>query len=138
MDKAAFYGDVTIPDNTSFKQNTEFVKTWQIKNEDTCTWDGHKLVFGGGSIMNAPLANPMPVVKPGEFANISVNLTSPNHGGLYTGLWNFENKEGKHFGVNSGGVGFILRCRWFGDKINLSLLTERKLAWEQIKRCVLA
>ena len=37
VDKAAFYSDVTVPDNTSFKQNVEFVKTWQIKNVGTCT-----------------------------------------------------------------------------------------------------
>jgi len=117
-DKAAFYDDVTIPDNTSFKQNIAFVKTWQIKNEGTCTWDGYKLVFAGGSIMNAPLANPMPVVKPGELANLSVNLTSPNQGGLYTGLWQFENKEGKRFGVNSGGVDYIwvkISVTWYPD-----------------------
>ncbi len=107
IDKAAFYDDVTIPDNTSFKQNVEFVKTWRIKNVGTCTWDGYKLVFAGGSILNAALSNPMPVVKPDELANISVKLTSPIEGGAYTGLWHFENNNGKRFGTNSNGQDYI-------------------------------
>ncbi len=32
-DKAAFYGDVTVPDGTAFQQGEKFVKTWKIRNE---------------------------------------------------------------------------------------------------------
>jgi uncharacterized protein YkwD len=107
IDKAAFYGDISIPDNTPFKQDTNFTKTWQISNEGTCVWDGYHLIFAGGDLMNAKLSSPMPVVKPGELANISVDLKSPSQGGLFTGLWEFESKDGKRFGVNSTGQDLI-------------------------------
>jgi uncharacterized protein YkwD len=106
-DKAAFYDDITIPDDTSFKHNVVFEKIWRVRNEGTCTWDGYKLVWAGGSLFDAPLANPIPRTAPGEFANIVVKMQSPNQGGVYTSVWEFENAAGNRFGVNSGG----------GDKI---------------------
>jgi uncharacterized protein YkwD len=106
-DKAAFYSDVTVPDNSVFQQSVEFVKTWQIKNAGTCSWEGYSLVFGGGSSMDAPLSAPIPSVQPGDLVEISVKLKSPNQGGVYTSLWEFQNKAGKRFGVNSGGIDFI-------------------------------
>jgi uncharacterized protein YkwD len=117
-DNAAFFDDVTIPDGTSFKQSIPYTKTWQIRNEGTCTWDGYKLVFAGGSQMDGPLSTSIPVVKPGETANISVDLKSPPQGGLFTGLWEFENKQGKRFGVNSGGVDLIwvkISVTWYAE-----------------------
>ena len=118
IDKAAFYDDVTIPDGTSFKQEVAFTKTWQIRNEGTCTWDGYKLVYAGGDLMDGPIANAMPVVAPGELANLSVDLKSPPKGGDYTGLWEFENPSGARFGVNSHGKDLI----WV--KISVSWYTE--------------
>lgn len=117
-DLAAFYGDVTIPDNTSFEQNTPFVKTWSIRNEGTCAWGaGYSLVFAGGDIMNGPLSTPLPDIQPGEVKDISINLVSPAQGGLFTGNYEFENPEGVHFGVNSGG----------GDKIWVTI----SVSWYQ-------
>ncbi len=104
-DLAAFYGDVTIPDNTSFQQNTPFVKTWAIRNEGTCTWDAnYSLIFAGGDPMSGPLDTPLPETRPGEIMEVSINLVSPAQGGLYTGYYEFSNSEGGRFGVNSGGV----------------------------------
>jgi uncharacterized protein YkwD len=116
-DLAAFFGDVTIPDNTPFEQNTPFTKTWAIRNEGTCTWDGnYALVFAGGDPMNGPLSAPLPQTQPGEVMKISVDLTSPVQGGLYTGYYEFINPEGRRFGVNSGGVDSIwvtISVRWY-------------------------
>ncbi|HVP20383.1 MAG TPA: NBR1-Ig-like domain-containing protein [Anaerolineaceae bacterium] len=107
-DKAAYYGDVTIPDNTSFRQGVDFVKTWQIKNAGTCTWGPtYSLVFASGDIMNGPQAIPLPTVNPGDLFNVSVKLTSPANGGTYLGDWEFQRPDGSRFGVNSGGVDFI-------------------------------
>jgi uncharacterized protein YkwD len=119
IDKAAFYDDVTIPDGTSFKQEVAFTKTWQIRNEGTCTWDGYKLVYAGGDLMDGPISNPMPVVAPGELANVSVNLKSPPQGGLFTGLWEFENASGTRFGVNSHGKDKIwvnISVSWYTEE----------------------
>ncbi len=104
-DLAAFYGDVTIPDNTPLQQNTPFVKTWAIRNEGTCTWDAnYALVFAGGDPLSGPLSTPLPETRPGEIMEVSVDLVSPAQGGLYTGYYEFSNSEGRRFGVNSGGV----------------------------------
>ena len=106
-DKAAFYADVTVPDNTVFEQGVAFEKTWQIKNAGTCTWENYHLVFAGGSNLDAPLSNPIPAVKPGELVNVSVKLKSPTLGGVYTSFWEFQIQAGKRFGVNAGGVDWI-------------------------------
>jgi uncharacterized protein YkwD len=104
-DTAGFFGDLTIPDGTSFKQNTPFVKTWRVRNEGTCTWGpDYSLIFYGGDQMSGPLSVSMPVIAPGEIGNISVNLKSPSAGGAFTGLWEFQNPSGKRFGVNSSGI----------------------------------
>lgn len=104
IDKAAYYGDVTIPDDTLLDMNTDFVKTWRIKNEGTCTWDGYSLVFAGGSPLNGPQANPLPKTAPGSIIEISVKLRTPNQGGTYVSDWEFQKPGGKRFGVNAGGV----------------------------------
>jgi len=108
QDEAAFYADITIPDDTVFRQQTNFVKTWQIKNTGTCTWGPkYSLVFAGGDIMNGSLSVPLPNVNPGDLFNISVNLTTPTNGGIYQGNWEFQKPDGTRFGVNSNGVDMI-------------------------------
>jgi uncharacterized protein YkwD len=116
-DVAAFYDDVTIPDNTPFEQNTPFVKTWAIRNEGTCTWDAnYALVFAGGDPMSGSLSVPLPETQPGGIMNVSIDLVSPPQGGQYTGYYEFINSEGKRFGVNSGGIDKIwvtISVRWY-------------------------
>jgi uncharacterized protein YkwD len=108
IDKAAYYGDVTIPDGTSFKQNETFTKTWKIRNAGTCSWGkGYSLIFAGGDQMNGPLSTPMPAVTAGDIVDVSVNLVTPPNGGEYVGNWEFQNPQGKRFGVNSGGGDLI-------------------------------
>lgn len=108
IDKAAFVADVTIPDNTLLKKNTDFTKTWRIKNVGTCTWaEGYRLIFARGQILSGPPTSPLPNAKPGEFIDVSVNLKTPSEGGTYAGDWEFQNPAGKRFGVNSHGEDFI-------------------------------
>jgi len=104
-DVAGFFGDVTVPDGTAFKQNTAFVKTWRVRNEGTCTWGpNYSLVFHGGDLMSGPLSSPLPAAAPGAIIDISVNLVSPSSGGTFTGFWEFQDPYGKRFGVNSNGI----------------------------------
>lgn len=108
VDTAGFFGDVTVPDGSSFEQNQNFVKTWRIRNEGTCTWNKtYALVFHSGDILNGALSNPMPAAVPGEIVDVSVNLRSPATGGVFTGYWQFQDSYGNRFGVDSGGVGLI-------------------------------
>jgi uncharacterized protein YkwD len=107
-DKAAFYEDVTIPDETMFRQGTHFTKTWRLQNAGTCAWGAkYALVSAGGDLMNGPQSMPMPDVAPGQIFNLSVDLVAPVNGGAYTGDWEFQRPDGSHFGVNSGGIDFI-------------------------------
>lgn len=99
-DRAAFDSDVTIPDNTAFKQGDKFTKVWRVRNTGTCPWQGYALAFAEGEPMNGPQEVPIPgVVAPGAFVDISVEFTAPKRGGSHTGRWNLRNAAGKRFPV---------------------------------------
>ncbi|MBN1372389.1 MAG: hypothetical protein JW987_10670 [Anaerolineaceae bacterium] len=118
VNKAAFYGDVTIPDDTAFKQNVPFTKTWKVRNEGDCVWEGYKISFAGGSSLDGPLSNPLPVIQPGEVKDISVEMKSPPQGGLFTGFWELEDAEGNRFGFNSSGKDLIwvqISVSWYAE-----------------------
>jgi uncharacterized protein YkwD len=102
-EKAAFYGDVSVPDDTFFEQGATFTKTWRFHNEGTCTWTpDYKVVFQGGEIMGAPLSNPFPTtVLPGEQVDISIDMQAPTRGGPYQSVWQFEDPNGVRFGTGS-------------------------------------
>jgi hypothetical protein len=116
IDKAGFYGDMTIPDNTLLQKSTGFIKTWRIRNMGTCTWgDGYQLVFANGHIMDGPPSSPLPKAAPGDIIEISVNLKAPDEGGTYAGDWEFQNPAGRRFGVNSHGedlIWVIIKVDW--------------------------
>jgi uncharacterized protein YkwD len=103
QEKAAFYGDVSVPDDTFFEQGATFTKTWRFHNEGTCTWTpDYKVVFQGGEIMGAPLSNPFPTtVLPGEQVDISIDMRAPTRGGPYQSVWQFEDPNGVRFGTGS-------------------------------------
>jgi uncharacterized protein YkwD len=119
-EKAAFYGDVTIPDKTPFQQGESFVKIWKVRNEGTCNWGpGYTLVFAGGDIMNGPASQPLPPAAIGETVEISVDLNAPMSGGVFTGNWEFEDPNGQRFGVGAGGHGYIwaqISVNWIGNQ----------------------
>lgn len=103
LEKAAFYADITVPDDTFFKQGEAFTKTWRFRNEGTCTWTpDYKVVFQGGEIMGAPLSNPFPTTTlPGEQVDISIDMRAPTRGGPYQSVWQFEAPNGVRFGTGS-------------------------------------
>jgi uncharacterized protein YkwD len=107
IDKASFSDDVTIPDGTLVHIGETFTKTWKIRNEGTCDWVGYNLIYAGGEAMNSPMSVPLQEIKPGQFANISVQLQAPERGGSHTGYWQFQNAAGKSFGVGAGADGLI-------------------------------
>lgn len=119
-EKAAFYGDVTIPDKTPFQQGEAFVKIWKVRNEGTCDWgSGYSLVFAGGDIMNGPASQALPSAAIGETVEISVDLTAPTGGGVFTGNWEFEDPHGQRFGVGAGGHDYIwaqISVNWIGEQ----------------------
>jgi hypothetical protein len=107
-DQAAYVRDISVPDGTILLTGTTFVKTWEIKNTGSCSWDqAYAIVFGDeGDQMNGKLSQPLissGSVAPGAKVNISVALTAPGNAGDYKGFWKLRNSNGNvFFGVNKG------------------------------------
>ena len=115
LDEAAFFADLTVPDDTLVDPGTALMKTWRVRNTGTCTWsEGYLLVFAKGDLMNGALSSPIPVTAPGEIVDISVDLVAPSRGGQQTGYWQFQNSAGTRFGVGSGGHDYI----WVQIQVN--------------------
>jgi len=105
--KAAFFADVTIPDDTVMRQEEAFTKTWRVRNEGTCTWADYQLVYAGGEAMNAPPANTIEPTGPGEIVDISVEMQAPKRGGSYTSFWQFAAPGAVNFGVGAHKEGML-------------------------------
>ncbi|MGQ0604658.1 MAG: NBR1-Ig-like domain-containing protein [Anaerolineales bacterium] len=120
---AAFFEDITVPDGTAFKQGAKFTKTWRVRNEGTCTWQGYGLVFIGGEQMSAPPVTFIPTtVPPREIVDVSVELVAPMRGGPYTGNWQFQDAAGNNFGVGKGKLGTlyaVIAVNYSGDEISV-------------------
>ena len=104
--RASFVKDVNYPDNTEVLPNTVFTKTWQIKNNGSCTWtSGYVLLFDSGDQMGASATAPITggTVSPGATIEISVNLTSPVAAGTYQGKFKLRSGDNIVFGINANG-----------------------------------
>ncbi len=91
--------DVNVPDNTEMQLGQQFVKTWRVKNNGSCTWGaGYKIVYGGyaDTMSGVPQAFNS-VVAPGQEVEISVNFTAPTKPGIYLSAWQMANASGKPF-----------------------------------------
>ena len=98
---AAFVKDISIPDGTDLAGGQKFTKTWRLQNVGTCTWTtDYDLVFVDGSAMSAPASVSLTgSVKPGESADISVDLVAPAKEGSYKGFWMLRDGYGNRFGL---------------------------------------
>jgi uncharacterized protein YkwD len=117
INKAAFDRDVTIPDETVLNPGDRFVKTWRVQNAGTCVWQGYQLVFDNGARMDAALSHPMPVVQPGAYVELSVNMAAPAAGGSHIGRWLFQSASGKRFGLSVPTEGLLwvwINVPWTG------------------------
>ena len=100
-DRAEFVDDISVPDGTIFAPNDVFVKTWQLKNTGTTTWNtDYALIFIDGELMGAAPTIPLQApVAPGESVNLSIELTAPTEDGIYKGFWKLRNAKNEVFGV---------------------------------------
>ena len=105
INQAVFVADVTVPDGTLYSPGAQFEKTWRIKNSGTCDWENYTLVFAGGDILNAALNNPIPEVKAGQLADLSIKMQAPERGGAKYSDWVFESRRGERFGLGLTGEG---------------------------------
>ena len=95
----AHFVSETIPDGTKIKAGESFTKSWRLKNTGTCTWNpNYKLVFVDGNQMSGPDSVKLnSYVKPGENADILVNLKAPSKPGTYRGYWKLQSDDGYKF-----------------------------------------
>jgi hypothetical protein len=106
--RAAFLGDVTIPDNTITAPASVFIKTWRLRNDGNCPWGPNQyvrsLTFFNGDQMGAPNEIPLlTTVPPGGIADVSINMIAPSREGTYRSEWMLMVAQGPLFGVGANG-----------------------------------
>jgi hypothetical protein len=90
--------DVNVPDNTEMQLGQDFVKTWRLRNNGSCTWGaGYKVVFSYGDQMSGAAQPFAGVVAPGQDVEVSVNFKAPTKAGVYLSAWTMMNPAGKTF-----------------------------------------
>jgi hypothetical protein len=92
----------TYPDGTTLNINTNFNKSWRIRNGGTCTWNtNYKIKFYSGNAMNGPATkNFTQIVHPNETMDIIVPLKVPATPGTYTGTWHLYGDDNIDFTKN--------------------------------------
>lgn len=104
--RAVFFSDITYPDGSEVTVNKNFVKTWRLQNNGSCTWtSGYKLLFFNGDRMGAPdeVALTGGSVAPGQTVDVSVSLTAPASAGTYKGDFKIKAPDGQIFGIGASG-----------------------------------
>lgn len=108
-DRGSFVKDVTFDDTDGIDEvnvGTQFVKTWRLKNNGSCTWNsGYALVFDHGDAMlpsgSSAFQLTTGTVAPGETIDVSVTLKAPDAPGTYQGYWKLRNSAGVVFGIGA-------------------------------------
>jgi hypothetical protein len=90
--------DVNVPDNTEMQLGQEFVKTWLVRNNGSCTWGaGYKLIFSSGDRLSGVPQPFNAVVAPGQEVEVSVNFKAPTQAGVYVSSWQMANANNTPF-----------------------------------------
>lgn len=93
--------DLTIPDNTAFPPNVEFVAGWRLRNNGTCPWTKeYSVSFIGGDAMGATSIPFEKAVAPGQTQDVMATLTSPGTSGTFRSNWQLKDAAGNVFGIN--------------------------------------
>ena len=93
-----------VADGTSININTNFNKSWRIKNIGTCTWNSnYKIVYYSGSSMGGPASkNFSGNVAPGETIDLVLSLKAPGTAGTYKGYWHLFGDDNIDFTQSKG------------------------------------
>lgn len=99
-DKAEYLGQ-DPKDDTVFAPGQTFTMTWQLKNTGATTWStkySFRYFFSDPTARFSASDITLPKeVKPGETANISLQMTAPTTPGEYTSSWVLTNQDGVNF-----------------------------------------
>lgn len=117
VNRAEFVEDVTYPDGTVIGPGEPFTKIWRLRNTGSCTWDAaYKVVSSGefhmGGAQSAYIGKS---VKPGETADIQMEMVAPVIYGSFLSRYLLEDEYGNRFGITGSRTGkempFWLRLR---------------------------
>jgi len=91
---------VTIPDESEIEANSQFIKTWNIKNTGEHSWpDGTKLVCTESDMQSLKHELPIPgIIEPGDSVMLSVTMIAPAIPGRYNSYWRLCTKDNMPFG----------------------------------------
>ena len=81
LDTSEFICDVTYPDGAFVRTNQVITKTWRIRNSGSMIWKDRRLMRITPTSLTIPdsdLYVDIPLVKPGEIVDISVDLHIPS------------------------------------------------------------
>ena len=101
INSAEFIDDVTVPDGTVMSPGEHFRKVWRLRNTGTCVWDrSYRVVSAGDFHMGGSQFTYLEKkIKPGETADIAMNLTAPVVYGNFESEYLLEDGEGNRFGI---------------------------------------
>ncbi len=98
LSELSYVADVTIPDGAALQPGEAFVKTWRVRNTGTTTWGpAFALAFFSDDKLDGPDSVPLPPVKPGEMAELSLMLTAPQAPGPHKSTWKGRDPQGRFF-----------------------------------------
>jgi hypothetical protein len=94
----------TVVDGTSLNINTNFNKSWRVKNAGTCTWNSnYKIAFYSGDGMGGPASKLFGrSVAPGETIDLILPLKAPATAGTYKGYWHLYSDSNVDFTTSYG------------------------------------
>ena len=80
-DWSTFVKDISIPDGTTLKVNSHYVKTWRLKNSGKHVWQGRylkRLTAHSNLLCSSASMVPIQVTQPGEVVDISIKFKTPH------------------------------------------------------------
>ncbi|MCL4268924.1 MAG: hypothetical protein KJZ72_05240 [Anaerolineales bacterium] len=84
----AFIRDVNYPSGTEVAPGESFVKTWKVQNTGTCDWVYiYTLALVGEDHFDSSWNTLGKIVKPWDWAELSVFVDAPKADGTYTSYW---------------------------------------------------
>ena len=94
----------TYADGTSININTNFNKSWRIRNAGTCTWNSnYKIAFYSGDGMGGPASKLFGrSVAPGDTIDLILPLKVPATAGTYKGTWHLYSDSNVDFTTSYG------------------------------------
>lgn len=97
----------TVRDETVFSSGERFTKTWELRNEGTCTWTPeYRLVHVQGNTLGYDNEDPVQLeasVSPQEAIVITASLTAPQQPGDYEAYFKLQPPSGDSFGLGDQG-----------------------------------